>query len=78
MCYILKHDLGGIRIGKDGYAHIHDLLIHLGEGKKGYTKDQLVDVVNWSKSAKGMYRFEMKEDEQGTWIRALWDTLSPI
>ena len=34
--------------------------------------NQLVDVVNWSKSAKGMYRFEMKEDEQGTWIRALW------
>ena len=31
-----------------------------------------MDVVNWSKSAKGMYRFEMKEDEQGTWIRALW------
>ena len=63
LCYILRHDPGEIRIGKDGYAHIHDLLIHLGEGKKGYTIDQLVDVVNWSKDARGMHRFEMKEDE---------------
>ena len=75
LCYILRHDPHRIEATQDGYAHVYQLLAYLGRDtvrQTGYTKENLMDVVSWSKTANGTRRFESKVDEQGTWIRASW------